>query len=47
VFQPRATCADAAVDLIGVPYEFWSLALFLAVEAAALWLFVRARRIAD
>ncbi|HVK31212.1 MAG TPA: disulfide bond formation protein B [Burkholderiaceae bacterium] len=47
VFQPRATCADAAVDLIGVPYEFWSLALFLVIEAAALWLFIRARRVAD
>jgi disulfide bond formation protein DsbB len=47
VFQPRATCADAAVDLIGVPYEFWSLALFLAIELAALWLFIRARRVAD
>jgi disulfide bond formation protein DsbB len=47
VFQPRATCADAAVDLIGVPYEFWSLALFLAIELAALWLFIRARRVAE
>jgi disulfide bond formation protein DsbB len=47
VFQPRATCADAAVDLLGVPYEFWSLALFVLIEAAALWLFIRARRVAD
>jgi protein dithiol:quinone oxidoreductase len=47
VFQPRATCADAAVDLIGIPYEFWSLALYLLIEAAALWLFIRARRITD
>jgi protein dithiol:quinone oxidoreductase len=44
VFQPRASCADSAVDLLGVPYEFWSLALFLAIEAAALWLFLRERR---
>ena len=29
VFSPRASCADAAVDLLGVPYEFWSLALFV------------------
>jgi disulfide bond formation protein DsbB len=28
VFSPRANCADAAVDLLGVPYTFWSLALF-------------------
>lgn len=47
IFQPRATCADAAVDLIGVPYEFWSLALFAAIELMALWLFIRARRVAD
>ena len=43
VFQATASCADAAVDLVGVPYEFWSLALFIAVEAAALWLLVRGR----
>ncbi|WP_170119675.1 disulfide bond formation protein B [Aquabacterium olei] len=28
VFEVRASCADAAVNLIGVPFEFWSLALF-------------------
>jgi protein dithiol:quinone oxidoreductase len=43
VFQATATCADAAVDLAGVPYEFWSLALFIAVELVALWLLVRQR----
>ena len=43
VFQATATCADAAVDLIGVPYEFWSLALFIALDTAALWLLVRGR----
>jgi disulfide bond formation protein DsbB len=38
VFLPRASCADAAVTLAGVPYDFWSLALFvlLAVAGAAL-----------
>jgi protein dithiol:quinone oxidoreductase len=35
VFQPRATCADAAVDLLGVPYEFWSLALFVGLIVTA------------
>lgn len=35
VFQPRASCADAAVNLIGLPYEFWSLALFVLVGAMA------------
>lgn len=28
VFEPKASCAEAAVDLLGWPYEFWSLALF-------------------
>jgi protein dithiol:quinone oxidoreductase len=31
VFAPRASCADAAVNLLGVPYDFWSLALFSAI----------------
>ena len=45
VFQPRASCADAAVDVLGVPFEFWSVAMFAFIEAAALWLFVAGRRI--
>ena len=44
VFEARATCADAAVSLLGLPYEFWGLALFVAVEAAALTLLLRLRR---
>lgn len=28
VFAPMASCADAAVNLFGVPYAYWSLALF-------------------
>jgi len=43
VFQATATCADAAVKLAGVPYEFWSLTVFVAIEAAALVLLVRLR----
>ena len=35
VFEPRASCADAAVNLMGVPYDFWSLALFVLVALAA------------
>lgn len=41
VFAVRGNCADAAVDLLGVPYEFWSLALFAVIGAAALVLLVR------
>jgi disulfide bond formation protein DsbB len=29
VFAVRASCADAAVDLLGLPYEFWALGVFL------------------
>ncbi|WP_418315272.1 disulfide bond formation protein B [Piscinibacter sakaiensis] len=36
VFSPRASCADAAVDLLGIPYEFWSLALFVVLAIVAL-----------
>ena len=36
VFAPRASCADAAVKLLGLPYEFWSLALFVALGVLAL-----------
>lgn len=43
VFEARATCADAAVDLLGLPYEFWALGLFVATEAVAVTLLLRAR----
>jgi disulfide bond formation protein DsbB len=35
VFQARASCIDAAVDLFGVPYEFYSLALYVVLGAGA------------
>jgi len=35
VFEVRASCADAAVSLLGVPFELWSLALFVAVAVVA------------
>jgi disulfide bond formation protein DsbB len=41
VFAPRASCADAAVDLLGLPYEFWSLGLFAALGLTAAWALVR------
>jgi disulfide bond formation protein DsbB len=43
VFMPMASCADAKVNLLGVPYEFWSLALFVVVGAAALAALLRPR----
>jgi disulfide bond formation protein DsbB len=35
VFSPRASCADGAVDLFGLPYEFWSLGLYVLLAIAA------------
>lgn len=43
VFAVRASCAEAAVDLLGVPYEFWSLALYAVLALAALRWLLRAR----
>jgi disulfide bond formation protein DsbB len=43
VFQPRASCADAAVDMLGIPFEFWSLWMFVLLAAAALLLLRRER----
>lgn len=34
VFSARASCAEAAVNLFGVPYDFWSLALFVLLASA-------------
>jgi disulfide bond formation protein DsbB len=41
VFAPWANCADAAVNLLGLPYEAWSLALFVAIGAVAVALALR------
>jgi disulfide bond formation protein DsbB len=35
VFMAMASCADAAVKLLGLPYEFWSLTLFVMLAATA------------
>jgi disulfide bond formation protein DsbB len=44
VFSARASCADAAVNLFGVPYDFWSLALFVALAIALLRALTRPAR---
>jgi disulfide bond formation protein DsbB len=44
VFQARASCAEAAVKLFGLPYEFWSLGLFALLAFAALRVMRSARR---
>ena len=45
VFAAYASCADAKVNLLGVPYEFWSLALYAGMAALAAMAF-RAGRLA-
>lgn len=45
VFDARASCADAAVSLMGIPYDFWSLGLFAAVGVAAVVYILRPLRI--
>jgi protein dithiol:quinone oxidoreductase len=42
VFMPMASCADATVRLLGVPYPLWSLAVFVVLGAGALQLLRRA-----
>jgi len=41
VFQARASCADAAVRLWGLPYEGWSLILFMLLSVMALRMVMR------
>ena len=41
VFMAMASCAEAAVKIAGVPYEFFSLALFVALALVALSLLRR------
>lgn len=47
VFQATASCAEAAVNLFGLPYEFWSLGLFVLIEAASVGLLLRNRQTAQ
>ena len=35
MFEVRASCAEAAVKLLGVPFELWSLGLFLLLAWGA------------
>ncbi|MEN9627509.1 MAG: hypothetical protein RJA10_736 [Pseudomonadota bacterium] len=44
VFMATATCAEAKVDLFGLPYEAWSLALFAIMGALGVRLLVPSRR---
>lgn len=41
VYMATASCAEAKVQLAGMPYEFWSGALFVLIGLVAPWLLVR------
>jgi disulfide bond formation protein DsbB len=43
VFKIEASCADAAVDLLGLPYEYWSGALFALIAAVLIVAIVKGR----
>jgi disulfide bond formation protein DsbB len=36
VFEARATCADAAVNLLGISYDFWGLGVFAVIGLIAI-----------
>ena len=36
MFSPRATSAEASVNVLWIPYDFWSLGLFVLVVVIAL-----------
>ena len=42
VFEARASCADAAVNLAGIPYDFLAAAVFVACAVAAIGVLRRA-----
>lgn len=44
VFAAYASCADAKVNLLGLPYEYWSFALFALIAGTAGWLLVQRLR---
>ena len=41
VFEPEATCVEAAATLLGVPYEFWTLLLFSGLAIVAVYSVLR------
>lgn len=43
VFAAYASCGDAKVSLLGLPYEFWSLGLFALLGLVALRVVIRPR----
>lgn len=44
VFSATASCAEASVDVLGVPFAYWSLAMFVLIGVAAAAVVGRSRR---
>lgn len=44
VFMATASCSDAKVNLLGVPYEAWSLSLFALIGTIGVRLLLPSRR---
>lgn len=44
VFSATASCAEASVSVLGVPFAYWSLALFVVLAVAAAAVVGRVRR---
>jgi disulfide bond formation protein DsbB len=42
VFAVRASCADAAASLLGIPYDWWSLTLFALIAVVCIRIMRRA-----
>jgi len=42
MFEVTGSCADAVVSVLGIPFDFWSLGLFMLVGALALRVLPRA-----
>jgi len=43
VFEPQVACAQAAASVLGVPFEFLSATLFLAIGCVVAWSSYQAR----
>lgn len=43
LFEVKASCADAAVTMLGLPYEYWALVLFVLLGLAAVGVLLRGR----
>jgi len=44
VFSATASCAEASVSVLGVPFAYWSLAMFVLLAAVAAAVVGRSRR---